>query len=300
MTDHKWDVFVSHASEDKNEIADPLVSELKNQGIKVWYDKTELYLGDSLREKIDYGLSKSRFGVVILSKYFFQKEWPKKELNGLFSREIDGQKVILPIWHKVSKKDVISFSPILSDRFAINTSKGVAETARAIINTLGAPRRQSSNPISREPSELQTITDDLDKLAIEVQKIERDNSPISAAEVWRTEDRPYIESVIENILIKYVDKGLLITFTKCNFDDFIQFYIDQYKILGDPDKTGGIWGIRLQLLEKQFTLKSWTFMPSQNDSISEKSVDYISADDIFSSVLDTKLLNLIKKIIGVE
>jgi len=242
-----------------------LVNELRNRGIKVWYDKTELFLGDSLRERIDYGLSKSRFGVVIFSKYFFQKDWPKKELNGLFSREIDGHKVILPIWHKVSKEDVTEFSPILSDRVGINTSKGINETAQAIINTLGAPFRSNSNTVPLEPSELEAITDELDEIAVEVAKKEHENSPVSDDEIWRTEGRLYIEGVIENTLQLYVDKGLLITFTRCNFEEFIQFYIDQYKIVGDAKETGGIWGIRLQLTDKRFELKTWTFILGQDD-----------------------------------
>lgn len=65
-----WDVFVSHASEDKEAIAEPLAVELRARGLKVWLDKTELRIGDSLRRKIDYGLAHSTFGVVILSKSF--------------------------------------------------------------------------------------------------------------------------------------------------------------------------------------------------------------------------------------
>jgi len=69
-----------------------------------------LSLGDSLRRSIDGGLAKSRYGVVILSKKFFEKEWPQKELNGLVARENGRGKVILPIWHNVTKEQVTSFS----------------------------------------------------------------------------------------------------------------------------------------------------------------------------------------------
>src|SRR5450432_638909 len=100
-----WDVFISHASEDKDAVAKPLAAALKAAGLRVWYDEFSLKLGDSLRISIDRGLSGSRYGIVILSRTFFDKHWPAQELNGLATREINGEKVILPIWHKVGFED---------------------------------------------------------------------------------------------------------------------------------------------------------------------------------------------------
>lgn len=115
------DVFISHASEDKDYIVRPLVEELIRIGFSVWYDEYELTVGDSLLQKIDDGLSKSRFGIVIISKYFFEKDWPKRELDGLTAKEINGKKVILPIWHKITKDEVLRFSPTIAGRFALET-----------------------------------------------------------------------------------------------------------------------------------------------------------------------------------
>jgi len=56
----KWDLFICHASEDKEEIVRLLVNALMNAGYKVWYDEFELKLGDSLRKSIDRGLSQSK------------------------------------------------------------------------------------------------------------------------------------------------------------------------------------------------------------------------------------------------
>lgn len=117
------DVFIAHASEDKDELARPLAAMLRQRGLIVWYDEFTLSVGDSLRRSIDKGLSSSRFGVVILSPNFFQKEWPQAELDGLAAKERSlGTKVVLPIWHRVSKDDVLSRSPTLADRVALNTS----------------------------------------------------------------------------------------------------------------------------------------------------------------------------------
>ena len=93
-----WDVFVSHAFEDK-EFARALADALSKYGLRVWFDEFELHVGDSLRRSIDKGLSKSRFGVVVLSPKFFAKEWTQKELDALTARETKDKKIILPIWH---------------------------------------------------------------------------------------------------------------------------------------------------------------------------------------------------------
>lgn len=56
----EYDFFISHASEDKDEIVRDLAEALKENGFDVWYDEFELKVGDSLRKKIDNGLAKSR------------------------------------------------------------------------------------------------------------------------------------------------------------------------------------------------------------------------------------------------
>jgi hypothetical protein len=121
----KWDVFISHASEDKESFVRPLAKKLKESGLQVWFDETALTIGDSLRDKIDGGLSQSRFGIVVLSPHFFEKPWTKMELDGLVSEEVSGIKVILPIWHEVDRDWVRRFSPILAGRLAGKSSDGL-------------------------------------------------------------------------------------------------------------------------------------------------------------------------------
>jgi Skp family chaperone for outer membrane proteins len=116
------DAFISHASEDKDELVRPLANALQKAGHNIWYDEFSLTIGDSLRKSIDKGLANSRFGIVVLSPDFFAKQWTEYELNGLVAREIEGGKVILPIWHKVSKDQVLRFSPTLADKLALNTA----------------------------------------------------------------------------------------------------------------------------------------------------------------------------------
>ena len=104
----EFDVFISHASEDKDDVVRPLAHALQDAGLQVWYDEFELRIGDSLRRKIDKGLASSRFGVIVLSKAFFGKGWTNYELDGLVTRAVTGEQVLLPIWHNISKKEVIA------------------------------------------------------------------------------------------------------------------------------------------------------------------------------------------------
>jgi hypothetical protein len=95
---------------------------LTKNGHKVWYDEFQLKIGDSLRKKIDEGLRFSKYGIAVLSRDFFRKNWTEYELNGLVAKEMNGVKVILPIWHNVTRDEVLSFSPTLADKVALNTA----------------------------------------------------------------------------------------------------------------------------------------------------------------------------------
>ncbi len=133
------DVFISHASEDKVSIVRPLVESLTRNGLTVWFDEYELHLGDRLRLRIEDGLKRSRFGVVIMSHSFFAKRWPQLELDGLSALEVEGKR-ILPIWHGLTADDVRQYSPILAERLAVSTDRGLDEVVRAILAAVRAPK----------------------------------------------------------------------------------------------------------------------------------------------------------------
>lgn len=118
----QYDVFISHASEDKESFVNEFVDELEKRGISVWYDKQEIKWGDSLRSKIDAGLRNSRFGIVVISTHYISKGWTQYELEGLFNIEMTNGKTILPIWHDITKKQVQDYSPSLAGRLAMTTA----------------------------------------------------------------------------------------------------------------------------------------------------------------------------------
>jgi hypothetical protein len=123
MQKKNWDVFISHASEDKSDFADEIVRVLISLGIKVWYDNEILNVGDSISKTIDKGLSLSKYGIVIISENFVRKGWTEYEFRSLINREIGNRKIILPIWHKVEKETIQQYCPYLLDKFALDSSK---------------------------------------------------------------------------------------------------------------------------------------------------------------------------------
>lgn len=123
----EYDVFISHATEDKDAVVRPLAIALKNKGLSVWYDEFELQIGDSLRRKIDIGLAKSNFGIVVISRDFIKKGWTNYELDGLITRAVTGDQQLLPIWHNITKQEVVDYSPSLADKVARNTAVNTIE-----------------------------------------------------------------------------------------------------------------------------------------------------------------------------
>jgi len=126
----------SHAGEDKQDFVRPLARALHGRGLSVWFDELTLTVGDSLRRSVDLGLARSRFGVVVISPHFLDKEWPQRELDGLAARKVDGTKVILPVWHNITAEQLRARSPMLAARIAASSRDGidrvVDDLARAI------------------------------------------------------------------------------------------------------------------------------------------------------------------------
>lgn len=132
---YKYDLFISHASEDKDTFVRPLAQQLERLSVKVWYDEFSLQLGDSLSASIDKGLKESRYGLVVLSKAFFQKNWTEYEYRSLLVRQNDKERVILPLWYGVIKEDVKNYSLYLADIKGLEvTNDGYRKVIAAIIS----------------------------------------------------------------------------------------------------------------------------------------------------------------------
>ena len=125
-----WDFFISHASEDKADIARPLAEMLQAKGYKVWFDEYTLTLGDNLRRSIEQGLAQSRYAVVVLSPNFS----PEVDKPGTGWPLCFGKtgEAILPVWHNVSATDVERFSSFMAMRLGVPTSKGLDQVVEMI------------------------------------------------------------------------------------------------------------------------------------------------------------------------
>jgi hypothetical protein len=211
----KWDIFICHASEDKKEVAEPLAKKLTASNLKVWYDKSTLTVGDNLRRKIEEGLARSRFGVVILSPSFFKKNWPQKELDGLAARQdSEGHKIILPVWHHVDQAYVAKYSPMLADLFASKTADGLETVLEELLTALaasgidiavGAKQQQVAEPFVEKSKEQELVCANLlrliNKLIREGGLSIRQPDGLSVLTVKETEVKEVETFIAENIAL---------------------------------------------------------------------------------------------------
>ena len=136
---HEFDVFLLYAHEDREQVARPLAIELQRRGLRVWFDESEIRLGDNIATRIDDGLRSARAAVAIISPAFLADgvRWPIRELTAFFSREVnESTMLILPVWHQVSVQDVAKTSPQLADRLAVRTTSGLPAVADELARAL--------------------------------------------------------------------------------------------------------------------------------------------------------------------
>lgn len=126
----EYDLFILYAEEDRDEVVFPLAERLRELGLKVWHDPFQLTTEDTLRNMIERGMAESRYGVIVVSAAFVNRDWTSYALDGIFA----GEPRILPIWHNITKKQVIQYSPSfanqLSRNTAISTIEEIAEEIR--------------------------------------------------------------------------------------------------------------------------------------------------------------------------
>jgi len=184
-------LFICHASEDQPDFVRPLAEELRKQYEKVWYSEYELTLGNSLLKKIDEGLASCDFGIVVLSRSFFEKKWPRAELDELFARETASRKIILPIWKGVTEEEVKEFSPILAGKMAISTTEGLPKVLEAVRVAISvADRQRKFNVVEAVTQRVQTFRQSMaDKREAERLSASEDGAAIISKGVetlWQT------------------------------------------------------------------------------------------------------------------
>ncbi len=111
------DVFLCHASEDKELVVRPLFQALRNENISCWYDEAEIRWGHSITQTVNQGLGTSRYVIVVLSRAFLSKNWPQRELNAVLNLEASTGKVrVLPLVVEGAHGEVFAAYPLLNDK----------------------------------------------------------------------------------------------------------------------------------------------------------------------------------------
>lgn len=151
------DVFICHASEDKDEIVRPIVEACTQAGISCWYDEAEIEWGDSITEKVNEGLVKSRYVVVVFSSASAGKKWPQRELNAVLNQEAStGEVKVLPllVGSEREKEDILSRFPLLNDKQYLPWDGDLRRIVDSLLSRLGrtqnGPRGQAES-LSRTP-----------------------------------------------------------------------------------------------------------------------------------------------------
>ena len=119
-------VFISHSSKDHDFIM-LLVEKLRKDLIDVWIDDWELQVGDSIIQKIEEGIRKSSFLIIVFSKYSIKSNWVLRELNSTLMRQLTKSDIkILPILLEMELDDL---PPLMSDIYSARFSRNfISET----------------------------------------------------------------------------------------------------------------------------------------------------------------------------
>lgn len=118
-------------------------------------DEMTLSIGDSLRQSIERGIAEASFGIAILSPAFLAKKWTQDELSGIWARESSENKLLLPVWHQITREDLTRRAPMLADRIAVNTAGGLQHVAEELVRAafpgrqLSFGRKQSTEQAAR-------------------------------------------------------------------------------------------------------------------------------------------------------
>lgn len=91
-------VFISHASEDKERFVVEFARRLRSDGVNAWLDMWEMGPGDSLvRRIVDEGIAKADVFLVVLSERSIDKPWVREELDLGLVQRITGECRVIPV-----------------------------------------------------------------------------------------------------------------------------------------------------------------------------------------------------------
>ena len=135
-------IFLSHASADKECYVRPFAQKLEEEGITCWLDEAEIKWGDKIGQKINEGLNQSSFIVVFLTQTFIGRNWTETELSAALNRENEeGRVVVLPIVVG-NPKDILANYPLLRDKSYQRWDNGLDKLVEELKNLVFLSRRR--------------------------------------------------------------------------------------------------------------------------------------------------------------
>jgi len=124
-----YDIFISHASEDKAAIARPIFEACERLGLKAFLDEEHIAWGESFTKKINTALGAARTVLAIISSTSVAKDWPLTEVNTALGLEVSGDKTVVPLI--VGKPD-LSRLPLIRGKDYLEWSGDPARVAAAL------------------------------------------------------------------------------------------------------------------------------------------------------------------------
>jgi RNA-directed DNA polymerase len=148
-----FDVFISHASEDKDAVARPIFEALEAIGVSVFFDENHINWGENYTAKINTALGAAKYVLAVITSTSVAKDWPVLEVNAALALEASGKKAVLPL--VVGKPDLTKL-PLLATKDVMFWDGDAARVARRLKETItgaqmGAARRGATAMPSIDP-----------------------------------------------------------------------------------------------------------------------------------------------------
>lgn len=148
-----FEIFISHASEDRAEVARPIYEACERIGLKAFLDEEHIAWGENFTKKINTALGAARVVLTVISGNSVAKDWPVAEVNAALSMEISGAKTVVPLI--VGKPD-LTLLPLLGGKNHLAWSgdpRAVADRLREVVERTkkkpapSKPARGATSPV---------------------------------------------------------------------------------------------------------------------------------------------------------
>ncbi len=143
------DVFICHASEDKESIVNPIKVACREIGISTWVDDDEIQWGDSITKRVQAGLVNSKLVLLVMSESSIAKNWPDTELSAAIHLEMASTGVrVLPLLCGDPEK-LLARYPFVAQKSCKMWNGDAKQTANEINNLLNG-RNINMSPAKTE------------------------------------------------------------------------------------------------------------------------------------------------------